>query len=429
MGASVRTTPNEKLLLLHFSWLYLLSFLDLFATSLIVPLLSTRLRALCMSHVLTSVLCAVYPGVQLFSGPIVGYWSDKYGTKQMLLLSLFVCSFCYYLLGFSTSVVTLFTLRFIIGVFKHTQTLCKALVTNVIPVVNQSKAYGILNATTAMGHTLGPLIGGHIVELEHGFLYLTRITCLVFIFNIVLVYCLLPDDTDDANNNNNNRVDQKNNRNDSKNKNNNILKMFSDLVKINWLYYWDVFLLKFLLSVSMSIFYTNYPLMIEEEFKASVKFLGYASSFQGLISSVCGLFLDQMLPSSLLNNSYHCKLFYSFFVLSISFLCIGFVPDLVTFVISLIPLCYSNSLLRIITTKMLLERSSLQQQHRGLLIGAENTIASVAHLIGPLVSGFCRDVVFGRLLRVSLLLPAILAGIGAALSALLHYLMPLKKYR
>lgn len=428
-GTSVKTTLNEKLLLLHFSWLYLLSFLDLFATSLIVPLLSTRLRALGTSHVLTGVICAVYPGVQLFSGPIVGCWSDKYGRKRMLLLSLFMCAFCYYLLGLSTSVITLFTLRFIIGIFKHTQTLCKALVINIIPDVNQSQAYGILNATTAMGYTLGPLIAGHIIELEHGFLYLTLITCLVFIFNIVLVYCLLPDDSDDANNNSNtnSRIDQKNNRNDFKNNNSNIVKMFNELVKINWLYYWDIFLLKFLLFLSMSIFYINYPLMIEEEFKVSIKFIGYASSFQGLISSVCGLFIDQLWPSYVLNKSDYCKLFYCFFVLSVSFLCVGFVPNFVTFVVSLIPLCYSSSLLRIITTKTLLEKSSLQQ-HRGSLIGAENTVASVAHLIGPLVSGFCRDVVFGRL-HISLLLPAILAGAGATLSASLHYLVSLKKYR
>ena len=116
---------------------------------------------------------------------------------------------------------------------------------------------------------------------------------------------------DDANNNNdsNKVVRQKYNKNNYKG-NNSVLKMFSDFIKINWVNFWDIFLFKFFLSAAVSIFYIIYPLMIEEEFKIPLKFIGYASSFQGLVSSTCGLFVNQMWPSHLLNRSYYCKLMY-----------------------------------------------------------------------------------------------------------------------
>ncbi|KAJ8870628.1 hypothetical protein PR048_029651 [Dryococelus australis] len=60
---------------------------DLFAVSLVMPLMSTHLRSLGASHFLIGLLGSTYSCLQLFSGPVVGSWSDIRGRRAVLLFT------------------------------------------------------------------------------------------------------------------------------------------------------------------------------------------------------------------------------------------------------------------------------------------------------------------------------------------------------
>uniref|UniRef100_A0A1B6DTI1 Major facilitator superfamily (MFS) profile domain-containing protein n=1 Tax=Clastoptera arizonana TaxID=38151 RepID=A0A1B6DTI1_9HEMI len=387
-----------RMKLLTPDWLYILSFLDTFATSLIIPLLTIHFRSLGMSHMLIGIISSVYAGVQLFSSPAIGCWSDKFGKQQTLKISLLICAVSYLILGVTTSIFVIVVIRFILGIMKHTQTICKTLVPELFTSEQQTEAFGMINAVTAIGFVAGPAVGGYFIETENGFQLLCTISCLIFVFNTVIVYYFLR------------TVEQVYNI-----KKESVLSNLKELFSIEWKLYWDVLILKLLLSLSMSLFYSNYALTIEENFDVSPKIIGYTNSFQSFVSAVSCLLSTKFLKIYYTNKSYYLKLFHSFFILSLSFLCLGFVPNITIFVLCLVPLCTSSSLLRIMTTEVLLERAMPDQ--RGSLLGSENTIASIAYLIGPSLSGFCRDQ-FGPIC-VSIL-SVLLTGIGATLSAILN---------
>lgn len=392
--------------LLTSNWLYILSFLDLFAASLIIPLLNLHFRTLGMSHMLIGVVSSVYAGVQLFSSPAAGCWSDKYGKRKTLLFSLLICAVCYFILGATSSMIVIVMTRFVLGAMKHTQTVCKTLVPDMFEQEKHTDAFGTINAVTSIAFMAGPAVGGHFVETENGFQFLCSISCLVFLLNVCLVYFFLESSEKQL----------KNSKNES------FFSNLKELFNIEWKLYWDVFILKLLLLLSMSLFYSNYALTIEENFNVSPRLIGYTNSFQSFVSAASCLYSGKFIKIYYLNKSYYIRLFHSFFILSLSFLCLGFVPNLSVFVLCLIPLCMSSSLLRIITTEVLLERAL--PEHRGSLIGSENTIASIAYLIGPFLSGFCRDQ-FGPIC-ISIL-SVLLTGMGATLAAILNS-QPLKKY-
>ncbi|XP_075231964.1 LDLR chaperone boca isoform X1 [Lycorma delicatula] len=172
-------------------WLYLLCFIDLFGASCIIPILGAHLRTLGFSHSLVGAISSAYAGTQLLSGPIVGSWSDSYGRKAVLCFTLLICALSYCLLGVATSFMLVLFIRVILGLMKHTQTICKALVADVI-LDKQPEIHGTLNAVAACGFMFGPVIGGHISEFDNGFLLICFMTGSLFLLNTVIVFFAFP---------------------------------------------------------------------------------------------------------------------------------------------------------------------------------------------------------------------------------------------
>lgn len=69
------------------------------------------------------------------------------------------------------------------GVLKHTQTLCRTLLTDVAYSTDQLEVQSRLVSFGSVGFMVGPIIGGHLTELENGFYYVCCIVTLFFWIN------------------------------------------------------------------------------------------------------------------------------------------------------------------------------------------------------------------------------------------------------
>ena len=168
----------------HLKCVYFMSALDIFSVGLIIPLLSPHLRSIGASHLAIGLSSSLYGAAQLLSSPLVGSWSDRNGRVSVLTLSLAICSLCYFMLGQVHSLFIILSLRFILGCFKHTQSLCKSIIGDEIPPHEQAGVYGKLGAISGVGFIIGPIIGGHIADYEHGFSYVTIIILISLLINI-----------------------------------------------------------------------------------------------------------------------------------------------------------------------------------------------------------------------------------------------------
>lgn len=381
------------------NWLYIIAFLDFIGASLIVPVFGSHLRSLGLSHFQISLLMSAYSAVQLLSGPIIGNLSDRYGRRLIIFTSLFICAMCYFTLSIISHFFILFIIRIALGTFKHTQNLCKALVADCMPHDQHPLAYGKLNSATSCGFIIGPVIGGHVVEWKDGFQVVAILTSIVFVINSLIAYYYIPETTVSK-------------RNESNSNNQLKLKLiFKDLSSIDWKIFWDIFLLKFLFTIAMFVFYSNYSLLLEEKFNLSHKYVGYTISFKGVIAVTMGLLVGQLKQLYSQNTSHQKLIFHAFIGLTVSFLLLVVVPNFIVYIVFIIPLTLCSSLLRIVTTEELFERTT--PEYRGSLIGASNSVASLARLLSPLIAGLTLDK-FGP--NYVPLTSSVLAGIAAIMS-------------
>uniref|UniRef100_A0A8D8VEP9 Major facilitator superfamily domain-containing protein 9 n=1 Tax=Cacopsylla melanoneura TaxID=428564 RepID=A0A8D8VEP9_9HEMI len=167
-------------------------FLDLLAASLIVPLMSNYLRNdIHLSNFLIGIISSTFSLLQIVSAPVVGYLSDLCGRKTILLSCLLICAVSYFLLGLFQHIAVIILVRVVLGVFKHTQVICKAYISDICE--DSSKAFSQLMTITFLGFFIGPSLGGHVIGYENGFFYVCTIAAGIFVVNFVYAYCVVYD--------------------------------------------------------------------------------------------------------------------------------------------------------------------------------------------------------------------------------------------
>ena len=193
-----------------------------------------------------------------------------------------------------------------------------------------------------------------------------------------------------------------------------IFQALTNLWNVNWPVYWDVFTLKFLLGFAQAVHYQNFSLILKEEYGIAPSGIGYTISFQGLVGATVGFLTGWMGRFSKQDNDHALRMLHGFGVLALSFVFLSFAPNLTFFIICLIPLSASSSLLRIVTSEVILQRTECDQ--RGSLIGSGQSMSSVARLIAPFCSGLAYDM-FG-FYGIALLRMAV-AAVAVALCTIL----------
>ncbi|XP_015590268.1 major facilitator superfamily domain-containing protein 9 [Cephus cinctus] len=370
----------------HPAWVHTAAFLDLLAVSLIIPLMSPYLRQLGASHFFIGLTGSVYAGAQLISGPIIGSWSDTIGRQKIFITCLAVCAVCYSVLGWIHTLYTILLLRIIIGIFKQTQVFLRIIVADRIPQNQQSLESGRLSAISGMGFIVGPVIGGHLAEFENGYLYLGWCISIIFAINIAIAYLVF----DDLPRTNTIEKNVSSSQTKLQNLHNNVIKAIRNLTNVDWLTYWDVFILKFLLAIAFSVFISNYTLRIQEKYDVTPKWVGYTISLQGLFGTLAG-FTTGWIDRKFYQNDldYKRRNAHGFAIMTICFLGNITASNLTIFMLWMIPLRISTSFLRVIETNMILKRCLPSQ--RGSILGAMHSMTNVARLVAPLLAGIMDD--------------------------------------
>ncbi|HXC25738.1 MAG TPA: MFS transporter [Gemmatimonadaceae bacterium] len=97
---------------------------------------------------------------QFLATPALGYLSDMYGRRPVILWSLLGGVIGYLVFGIGGSLGMLFVGRIIDGLSGGDTTAMYAYVADVFPSKDRAKYYGMLGAAAALGFMAGPVIGG-----------------------------------------------------------------------------------------------------------------------------------------------------------------------------------------------------------------------------------------------------------------------------
>ncbi|AWS50484.1 MULTISPECIES: Tet(A)/Tet(B)/Tet(C) family tetracycline efflux MFS transporter [Providencia] len=137
--------------------------LDAMGIGLIMPVLPALLREYVTLENLANhygILLALYAIMQVFFAPILGRWSDKFGRKPILLISLAGAVLDYSLLALSSSLWMLYLGRLISGITGATGAVAASVIADNTAPQERIKWFGRLGAAFGVGLIAGPAIGG-----------------------------------------------------------------------------------------------------------------------------------------------------------------------------------------------------------------------------------------------------------------------------
>lgn len=105
---------------------------------------------------------AAYPLGQFFGAPVLGSFSDDYGRKGTITISLIIAAFCYLVTGLAIhyrDLELLIVSRFAAGLMEGNIAVARAMASD-FTSMPKSSAIGKINASASIAYLIGPFIGG-----------------------------------------------------------------------------------------------------------------------------------------------------------------------------------------------------------------------------------------------------------------------------
>ncbi|XP_049990712.1 major facilitator superfamily domain-containing protein 9 [Alexandromys fortis] len=390
-------------------FLYLVGFLDLFGVSMVVPLLSLHVKSLGVSPIVAGVVGSSYGFLQFFSSTFVGCWSDMVGRRSSLLACILLSALGYLLLGVSTNVF-LFTLaRVPTGIFKHTLSISRALLSDLVTEKERPLVLGQFNTASGVGFILGPVVGGYLTELDGGFYVTALICCSVFLLNAGLVWVLPWRETtlksaEDAWSSDEKHATvpresagapegaatpAKARRSEKKVQKPwlEVVSALKDMKSLLFSALWDIFLVRLLMGVAVMLYYSNFVLALDERFGVRPKTTGYLISYTSALGTLAGFAVGPILR--LYRHDSHMVLLHSSALTCSLLLLYSVASTMHVVVLSSTLLSFSTSIGRTCITDLQLSAGGAQAS--GTVIGVGQSVTAVARVIAPLLSGVAQE--------------------------------------
>lgn len=174
--------------------------LDAMGIGLIIPVMPDLIREIGQVELGTAaawggLLAATFAAMQFLFGPTLGNLSDRYGRRPVLLLSLAVMAFAFWLMAVAQSMLMLFVARVVGGITAATQATAAAYIADISPPEKKSANFGLVGAAFGFGFVLGPVIGGELAEFGPRAPFIAA--ALLSLGNMIYGYFVLPETVDD----------------------------------------------------------------------------------------------------------------------------------------------------------------------------------------------------------------------------------------
>jgi multidrug resistance protein len=150
----VEKNATGKLVILMVS-----AFIDMLGMLMILPLLPFYAEKLGAGGAIVGLLVASFSIAQLISAPFWGRFSDRYGRRPALLVSLVASAIAFVVFAYADSLWLLFLSRIVQGAGGGTVGVIQAYVADASRPDDRAKVLGWLSAATNAGVAIGPAVG------------------------------------------------------------------------------------------------------------------------------------------------------------------------------------------------------------------------------------------------------------------------------
>ncbi|ETW00839.1 hypothetical protein H310_07365 [Aphanomyces invadans] len=380
--------------------LYLISFLDLFSVSLIVPSLPSYVKSLGGDAVSIGYISSLYGAIQMVSAPLAGVLSDIFDRRLVLLIGIAGSAVGYVILGFSMTLSMVVFSRVPCGVFKHTLSTVRLAVADQTSTKTRADALGKINAYSSFGFIFGPLVGGILGAYSNGFNYTALLTAAVFIVNYALVFLYVPPakpmvvasreiQCDDPTDIDPMLLDADRDAPPVAHNISSIavavvdkLSDYKDILKLSPIAR-SLLSVRLLMAASAILFRSHFMLLLEEKYGASSTTRGYILSYMGGLAASSGLVVGRLVN---LVQSETLLVQGASIVYVLSFLGIAMATSLPMVLALQAPQVIAISVLRACSVS--LQTSAVAPESLGGIMGVSDSLTALARTAGPLLSGY-----------------------------------------
>jgi multidrug resistance protein len=135
------------------------AFVDMLGVLMILPLLPFYAEKLGAGGAIVGLLVASFSVAQLLSAPFWGRFSDRYGRRPALVISLAASAIAFVVFAYADSLWLLFVSRLVQGAGGGTVGVIQAYVADATRPEDRARALGWLSAATNAGVSIGPAVG------------------------------------------------------------------------------------------------------------------------------------------------------------------------------------------------------------------------------------------------------------------------------
>ena len=392
--------------------IFLVVAVDVLGLTIILPLLPFYAEHYGASPAAVGSLITVFAVCQLIAGPILGRLSDRFGRRPLLLLSQVGTLIGFLILAYAHQLWLIFLSRIIDGITAGNLSLAQAYISDVTAPEKRAKAFGIIGISFGMGFLLGPAISGFLSQ--YGYQYPVFAAAALSATSILATYFLLPEPPRITPESKDSKAAQDAATPPRK------LGIFS------WHHYAHYFqnpelsrlLFQFLcFSLTFSMFISGFALFSERRFTYDgipygPKQVGYIYAYAGLL----GLILQGGLIGRLVQKYGEKSLVVAgFFAAALGYTLLGFTYKLPMLLLITVISSFGTGVLRPALTSLISRVAGPKNQ--GSLLGLTQSLASIAQIICPLISGFLIE---RHALTIWALTAAFAAAVGFGL-ALSHH--------
>jgi DHA1 family tetracycline resistance protein-like MFS transporter len=360
--------------------IFLTVFIDLLGFGIVIPLMPDFLKnQMHESESLIGIVVGIFSLMQFIFTPVWGSFSDIYGRKKILIISLAgnVISYLMMTLVFSgivQSVMLLLVSRAFAGIFSGNIAAAQSAMSDVTTIENRSKGMGIIGAAFGLGFLFGPAMGGF---LSAKFGYGIPILLSAAFSMTALLFCLtifketLPDDLKHLNKSNFKGATIIN------------FKAIKDLLTHKKVGMFVIIF--FIITFSYANTYATFLLFVErpDGLHLGTESTSYLLSYMGIIAAIVQGFTIKFFKKRL--GEERSVLVGNIFMI-IGLAATPFCTTILQLLIILTILSFGNGL----NTPMVMGYISMNvgRDEQGSILGINQALGSLARFFGPIWGGF-----------------------------------------
>lgn len=372
--------------------IFLVVFVDMMGFGLILPLLPYYAETFGATPLVIGLLVASFAAASLVGAPLMGRFSDRYGRRLILLISVAGTFAGYLLLGFAQPIgtffahvvgssnvnpfiiVTLFLSRIVDGLTGGNITVAQAYISDITDEGNRARGFGVIGAAFGLGFIIGPAVGGFLSQWGYSVPAFAA-ACLAFL-NLISIFFFLPESL------------TKECRDEIHDRQRPAVTFNAMKVALNRPKVGPLLLVRFFLMMAFSMFMTVFALFAQHRLNLSSLSTGFVLTYVGLYSV-----LVQTVGISILTKHFKDG---NLIVMALWLMFIGYIgwavtPSLIFMLITILPLAgggwIANTIINSSISKV------VAPEEVGGMLGINTSVENITRVISPTVGG----VLFGSL--------------------------------